>query len=163
MPKGATSLNFRNFSSHVMDLCLTYNIKLGLSTRCMALALWEIHDVKISYVMVSRYAITAGALVKPYVDNYDYKPTNYLAADETYTKVKENTQYVWLVMDAIKKSILGYQASFSRDTCPCILTMRMAFDKFKEFPASLLNSLPMVILPISLRSNSLSLTTMNST
>jgi hypothetical protein len=37
-------------------------------------------------------------------------------------------------MDAIKKSILGYQASFSRDTGPCILTMRMAFDKFKEFP-----------------------------
>ncbi|WP_354087051.1 DDE-type integrase/transposase/recombinase [Clostridium algidicarnis] len=87
-----------------------------------------------SHVMVSRYAITAAALVKPYVDNYDYKPTNYLAADETYTKVKGKTQYIWLVMDAIKKSILGYQASFTRDTGPCILTMRMAFDKFKEFP-----------------------------
>ena len=134
MPKGATSLKFRNFSSHVMGLCLTYNVNLGLSTRRTALALWEIHGVKISHVMVSRYAIAAAAFVKPYVDNYDYKPTNYLAADETYTKVKGVHQYIWLVMDAIKKSILGYQASFSRDTGPCILTMRMAFDKYKEFP-----------------------------
>jgi len=41
-------------------------------------------------------------------------------------------------MDAIKKSILGYQASFSRDTGPCILTMRMAFDKYKVFPSKAL-------------------------
>ena len=134
MPKGATSLKFRNFSSHIMGLCLTYNVNLGLSTRKTALALWEIHGVKISHVMVSRYAISAAALVKPFVDNYDYKPTNYLAADETYTKVKGVRQYVWFVMDAIKKSILGYRVSYTRDTGPCILTMRMAFSKFKEFP-----------------------------
>jgi transposase-like protein len=72
------------------------------------------------------------------VDNYDYKHTDYLAADETYTKVKGVHQYVWLIMDAIKKSILGYQASFSRDTGPCILTMRMAFDKYKVFPSKAL-------------------------
>ncbi len=36
-------------------------------------------------------------------------------------------------MDAIKKSILGYRSSDSRDTVPCILAMRMAFDKFKTF------------------------------
>lgn len=134
MPKGATSLKFRNFSPHIMGLCLTYNVNLGLSTRHTARALWEIHGVKISHVMVSRYAITAAALVKPFVDNYDYNPTNYLAADETYTKVKGVHQYIWLVMDVIKKSILGYRASFTRDTGPCILTMRMAFNKFKEFP-----------------------------
>lgn len=138
MPKGATSLNFRNFSPHVMGLCLTYHVNLGLSTRKTAHALLEIHQVKISHVMVSRYAITAAALVKPFVDNYDYKPTNYLAADETYTKVKGIRQYVWFVMDAIKKSILGYQVSYTRDTGPCILTMRMAFSKFKEFPGKAL-------------------------
>jgi hypothetical protein len=41
-------------------------------------------------------------------------------------------------MDAIKKSILGYQISDSRDTGPCILTMRMAFSKYKEFPGKAL-------------------------
>ena len=134
MPKGSVNLVFRNFSSHIMGLCLTYNVNLGLSTRVTARALWEIHQVKISHVMVSKYAKTAAALVKPFVDNYDYKPTNYLAADETYTKVKGVRHYVWFVMDAIKKSILGYQISDTRDTGPCILAMRMAFAKFKEFP-----------------------------
>jgi hypothetical protein len=37
-------------------------------------------------------------------------------------------------MDALKKSILGYQISNERDVGPCILAMRMAFSKFKEFP-----------------------------
>ena len=36
-------------------------------------------------------------------------------------------------MDACKKSILGYQVSDTRATRPCILAMRMAFDKFKTF------------------------------
>src|SRR5690606_2156307 len=48
LPKGATNLNFRQFSPHIMGLCLTYNVNLGLSTRATARALWEIHQIKIS-------------------------------------------------------------------------------------------------------------------
>lgn len=134
MPKGSFGLSFRKFSSHVMGLCLTYHVNLGLSTRATARALWEIHGVKISHVMVSKYAKTASVIVKPFVDDFDYKPTNYLAADETYVKIKGVTHYVWFVMDALKKSILGYQVSNTRSIGPCILAMRMAFDKFKNFP-----------------------------
>ncbi len=138
LPKGASGLSFRKFSPHIMGLCLTYNVNLGLSTRATARALREIHQVKISHNMVSNYAKTAASLVKPFVDSYDYKPTNYLAADETYTKVKGVRHYVWFVMDALKKSILGYQISNTRDVGPCILAMRMAFAKFKEFPGKAL-------------------------
>jgi transposase-like protein len=113
---------------------MTYLVNLGLSTRATARALWEIHGVRISHVTVSKYAKTAAALVQPFVDNYNYKPTTYLAADETYIKVKGIKHYVWFVMDALKKSILGYRVSSSRDVGPCILAMRMAFAKFKEFP-----------------------------
>jgi len=134
LPKGATNLTFRNFSPHIMGLCLTYHVNLGLSTRATARALWEVHQVKISHTMVANYARTAAALVKPFIDDYDYKPTNYLAADETYTKVRGIRHYVWFIMDAIKKSILGYQISNTRDVGPCILAMRMAFSKFKDFP-----------------------------
>lgn len=134
IPKGSFSLSFRKFTPHVMGLCLTYHVNLGLSTRATARALWEVHGVKISHVMVSKYAKTAAFIVKPFVDDFDYKPTNYLAADETYVKIKGVTHYVWFVMDALKKSILGYQVSNSRSIGPCILTMRMAFAKFKEFP-----------------------------
>ena len=35
-------------------------------------------------------------------------------------------------MDACKKSILGYQVSDTRAVGPCILAMRMAFDKMKN-------------------------------
>lgn len=138
LPKGATNLTFRNFSPHIMGLCLTYNVNLGLSTRVTARALQEVHGVKISHVTVANYAKTAAAFVKPFVDSYDYKPTNYLAADETYTKVKGVRHYVWFVMDALKKSILGYQISSTRDVGPCILAMRMAFSKFKKFPGKAL-------------------------
>ncbi len=41
-------------------------------------------------------------------------------------------------MDACKKSILGYQVSDTRAVGPCILTMRMAFEKFKTFPGKAL-------------------------
>jgi transposase-like protein len=133
MPKGCVNLTFRNFSPHVLGLCLTYLVNLGLSTRATSRALWEIHGVKISHVMVSKYAKTAAALVQPFVDNYNYKPSNYLAADETYITVKSIKHYVWFIMDALKKSILGYRVSSTRDVGPCILAMRMAFAKFKEF------------------------------
>ena len=133
LPKNASTLQFRKFSPHIMGLALTYLINCGMSTRATARVLREVHGVKISHTQIANYATTAAYCIKPFVDSYDYKPTNYLAADETYTKVKGSRRYVWFIMDAIKKSILGYRCSSSRDTTPCILAMRMAFDKFKKF------------------------------
>ena len=138
LPKNASSLQFRKFSPHIMGLCLTYMVNCGLSTRKTRDVMRDVHGVKISHTQIASYATTAAYCIKPFVDSYDYKPTNYLAADETYTKVKGVKRYVWFVMDAIKKSILGYRSSDSRDTSHCILTMRMAFDKFKEFPGKAL-------------------------
>ncbi len=134
MPKGSVNFNFRDFSPHILGLCLTYMVNLGLSSRVTQRALLEIHGVKISHVTVSKYAKTAAAIVQPYVDSYDYKPTQYLAADETYVKVKGTRHYVWFVMDVIKKSILGYSVSDTRTLEPCLRAMRMAFDKFTTFP-----------------------------
>lgn len=134
----ASSFDFKKFNPHILGLCLTYNVNLKLSTRQTARALEEVHGVSISHTTVANYALTASAVLKPFIDSFDYKPSNILAADETYTKVKGIKRYVWLVMDACKKSILGYQVSSSRDVGPCILTMRMAFDKFKSFPQKVL-------------------------
>lgn len=138
LPKNASSLQFRKFSPHIMGLCLTYLVNCGLSTRATSRIMREVHGVNISHTQVSSYATTASYCIKPFVDSYDYKPTNYLAADETYTKVKGSKRYVWFIMDAIKKSILGYRSSDSRDVGPCILAMRMAFEKFKSFPGKAL-------------------------
>lgn len=138
MPENYTSFKFRKFSPHILGLCLSYCVNLGLSTRVTANALRDIHGVHISHVAVAKYVKTAATIVKPFVDSFDYKPTNYLAADETYIKVKKVKHYVWFIMDAVKKSILGYQVSDKRDLTPCVLAMRMAFDKFKKFPGKAL-------------------------
>lgn len=134
LPKHATGFDFKKFNPHIMGLCLTYHVNLKLSTRQTAHALKEVHGINISHTMVANYALTAAAVIKPFVDTFDYKPSNLLAADETYIKVKGINHYVWIVMDACKKSILGYQVSDTRAVGPCILALRMAFAKFKIFP-----------------------------
>lgn len=137
LPNGATSLKFKKNNPHIMGLCLTYNINLQLSLRKTALALKEIHGIDISHTMVANYTKTAAAVIKPLVDQYDYNPTDQMAADETYIKVRGVKHYIWLIMDAVSRSIIGYQVSDTRSVGPCILTMRMALDKFKKLPENL--------------------------
>jgi len=138
LPARATSFSFKKFNPHVLGLVLTYHVNLGLSTRKTSHALEEIHGIKLSHTTVANYAMTAAAVIKPFVDTYDYKPTNILSADETYIKKLGIKHYVWFIMDACKKSIIGYQVSDTRSVGPCILAMRMAFEKFKTFPGKAL-------------------------
>ncbi|WP_243159427.1 hypothetical protein [Clostridium sp. SM-530-WT-3G] len=58
--------------------------------------------------MVANYALTAASVIKAFIDTFDYKPSKILATDKTYIKVKGIKHYVWIVMNAFKKSILGY-------------------------------------------------------
>jgi transposase-like protein/DNA-directed RNA polymerase subunit RPC12/RpoP len=134
LPKWATNFKYKRNSAHIMGLCLTYHVNLGLSTRKTAQAMKDIHNISISHTMVANYAKTVAIIIKPFVDTYDYKPSNELTADETYIKVKGLKGYVWLIMDALSRSILGYQVSDNRGVGPCILAMRMAFEKYKTFP-----------------------------
>lgn len=55
-------------------------------------------------------------------------------ADETYIKVRGIKTYVWLIMNAACRSIIGYQVSDNRGVGPCILAMRMAFRGLKTLP-----------------------------
>jgi hypothetical protein len=50
------NFNFKKYSIHIMALCFTYHVNLGLSTRKTAHALREIHGVNISHVIVANYA-----------------------------------------------------------------------------------------------------------
>jgi transposase-like protein len=66
------------------------------------------------------------------VDHYDYKPGKAFVADETYIKIRGVHSFVWFIMDAASRSILGYQVSDNRSAGPCIMAMRMAFEKLKN-------------------------------
>ena len=132
LPKNASSLRFSRHNAYIMSLCLTLHVNLGLSLRKTAQALKDLYYISISHQQVANYARTAAMVIKPFVDNYDYKPSDTLVADETYIKVRGVKGYVWFVMDALRRSILGYQVSDNRGVGPCILAMRMAFRNFKD-------------------------------
>ena len=132
MPKNSSSLKFSKHNAHIMSLCLTLHVNLGLSLRKTAQAMNDLYGIKISHQMVANYARTAALVIKPFVDNYDYKPSNTLVADETYIKIRGIKGYIWFIMDAVSRSVLGYQVSDNRGVGPCILAMRMAFKGFKD-------------------------------
>lgn len=134
LPKNASSLKFSKFDSQIMSLCLTLHVNLGLSLRKSAQALKDLYNISISHQQIANYCKTAAICIKPFVDNYDYGAGDTLTADETYIKIRGVKAYIWFIMDAAKRSIIGYQVSDNRGVGPCILAMRMAFRHFKELP-----------------------------
>jgi len=134
LPKNASSLKFSKFDSHVMSLCLTIHVNLGLSLRKTCQALKDLYNIQISHQQIANYCKTAAVCIKPFVDNYDYGAGNAFAADETYIKIRGIKTYIWFIMDAAKRSIIGYQVSGNRGVGPCIMAMRMAFRHFRKLP-----------------------------
>ena len=134
LPNNASSLRFRRHDAHVMSLCLTFHVNLGLSLRKTSQALKDLYGINISHQQVANYARTAALVIKPFVDNYDYNVSSTFTADETYIKVRSIKGYIWFIMDSLSRSIIGYQVSDNRGVGPCIMAMRMAFRHIKELP-----------------------------
>lgn len=134
LPKNASSLKFTKHNAHIMSLCLTMHVNLQLSLRKTSQALKDLYGINISHQQVANYARTASLVIKPFVDNYNYNASKIFVADETYIKVRGIKGYIWFIMDAVSRSIIGYQVSDNRSVGPCILTMRMAFRHLKELP-----------------------------
>lgn len=118
LPKNASSLKFRKHDAHVMSLCLTMHINLGLSLRKTSQALKDLYNIQISHQQIANYCKTAAICIKPFVDHYDYKPKSVFTADETYIKIRGIKTYIWFIMDAASRSILGYQVSDNRGVVP---------------------------------------------
>ncbi len=134
LPKNASSLKFTKFDSHTMSLCLTMHVNLGLSLRKTKQALHDLYGITISHQSIANYCKSAALCIKPFVDHYDYGTESVFTADETYIKIRGVKAYVWFIMDAAKRSIIGYRISDNRGVGPCILAMRMAFRNLKELP-----------------------------
>ena len=132
LPKNASSLRFRKYDANIMGLCLTLHINLGLSLRKTSQALMDLYGFKVSHQQIANYCRTAALCVKPFVDHYDYKPGKAFAADETYIKIRGINSFIWFIMDAASRSILGYRVSDNRSVGPCIMAMRMAFGKLRN-------------------------------
>ena len=137
LPKNASSLKFSKNNAYIMSLCLTLRVNLGLSLRKTSQALKDLYNISVSHQMVANYCKTAAICVKPFVDTYPYKkdPTHLaFAADETYIKVRGIKGYIWFIINAATRAVIGYQVSDNRGVGPCIMAMRMAFQYLKELP-----------------------------
>lgn len=117
-----------------MALCLTLHVNLGLSLRKTKQALKDLYNIDISHQSIANYCKSAAMCIKPFTDNYDYGTVKVFAADETYIKIRGLKAYIWFIMDAASRSIIGYQVSDNRGVGPCILAMRMALKQLKELP-----------------------------
>ena len=117
-----------------MSLCLTLHINLGLSLRKTRQALKDLYNINISHQQIANYCKTAAICIKTFVDQYPYQKGEAFIADETYIKVRGIKTYVWLIMNAACRSIIGYQVSDNRGVGPCILAMRMAFRGLTKLP-----------------------------
>ena len=134
LPKNASSLKFSKHNAHIMSLCLTLHVNLGLSLRKTSQALKDLYNISISHQQIANYCKTAAICVKPFVDQYPYEKGDVFTADETYIKIRGIKTYVWLIMNAATRSIIGYQVSDNRGVGPCILAMRMAFRGLAKLP-----------------------------
>ena len=112
------SLRFSKHNAHVMSLCLTLHINLGLSLRKTSQALKDLYNIRISHQQIANHCKTAAVCIKPFVDHYPYEKGNTFIADETYIKVRKVKTYVWLIMNASCRSIIGYQVSDNRGVGP---------------------------------------------
>ena len=73
LPKNASSLKFRRHNAHVMSLCLTLHVNLGLSLRKTSQALKDLYNISFSHQQIANYCKTAAVCIKPFVDQYPYK------------------------------------------------------------------------------------------
>ena len=134
LPKNASSLKFTKNNAYIMSLCLTMHVNLGLSLRKTSHALKDLYDISVSHQQVANYCKTAALCIKPFVDTYPYEKGSVFTADETYIKVLGIKGFIWFIMDAASRAIVGYQVSDNRGVGPCIMAMRMAFQHLKELP-----------------------------
>ncbi|SFQ51655.1 Transposase (or an inactivated derivative), partial [Lachnospiraceae bacterium XBB1006] len=134
LPKNASSLKFTKNNAYIMSLCLTMHVNLGLSLRKTSQALKDLYNISVSHQMVANYCKTAAVCIKPFVDTYPYEKGNVFTADETYIKIRGKKGFIWFIMDAVTRAIIGYQVSDNRGVGPCIMAMRMAFQHLTELP-----------------------------
>jgi transposase-like protein len=124
-------------SPHTLGLILTYYVNYGLSARKTACLMKDVHGLNISHQTILNYADAVSAIVKPYLDNYNYEVSNSFCGDETYIRVHGKWHYIFFFFDAVKKIILSYHVSPNRDTLSAIKALDDVISKLKTIPESL--------------------------
>lgn len=122
---------------HTLGLILTFYVNYGMSARKTACLMKDVYGVNISHQTILNYAETVAAIVKPFVDNYNYSLSNSFCSDETYIKVNSKWQYIFFFFDAVKKINLSYRVSPNRDTLSAVKDLDDVLSKLPYIPDDL--------------------------
>lgn len=63
LPKNASSLKFSKHNAHVMSLCLTLHVNLGLSLEKTSQALKDLYNISISHQQIANHCKTAAICI----------------------------------------------------------------------------------------------------
>lgn len=124
-------------STHILGLILTYRINYGMPLKKVSDILFDIHGVKISHQTVDNYCKCVASRVKPFVDNFDYNPSDSICGDETYIKIKGKWNYIFFFFDSVNKIILSNRVQKHRDYRSAIYALNDVLVKFKKLPDKL--------------------------
>jgi transposase-like protein len=102
-------------SPQILGLILTYHINYAISLRKTAALMYDVHGVKISHQTIANYCDTVAPRIKPFVDHYEYEPSESICGDETYIKIGGVWNYIFFFFDAVKKIILSSRVQRERD------------------------------------------------
>lgn len=132
--KGAGVTGFSKNNIHIMALALTMRINYGLSVRKTQEALKTQYNIEISAQQVCNYCSSAAESLREFLLRYPYKKNHVFVADETYIKIRQKRAYVWFIMDAKSRAIVGFEVSLKRSLAPAIDVMGQAFASIKVLP-----------------------------
>jgi len=121
------NLNKIHNNLHIVGLCLTFVINLGLSLRLTRDALERIFDFKISHQTIANYVASSAAYLSSFIDRHCPTPVGIAAADETYITVEAENRYTWFILDESSRAICAYNLSDTRGTLPALALLSECF------------------------------------
>jgi len=76
----------------------------------------ELHDMPMSSQTVDNYLDLMANILRPYVENYPYKVSQRITADETYIKIQVKQYYLYRYFDYDTNIVISEYLSNKRDT-----------------------------------------------
>lgn len=124
-------------SLHTIGYILTFYVNYGLSSRVVSRIMNDIFNIKVSHQTVINYAQAAAYYMSDFTKSHIDDLSSTLCGDETYIRVKGKWNYIFFILDPVKKIIVSNLVSKRRDTLSACSAIKQVIDCFKKIPKDL--------------------------
>ncbi len=122
---------------HIIGYILTFYVNYGLSSRVVSRIMSDVFNIKVSHQTVLNYAQAAAYYMSGYTKSKISNLSSILCGDETYIKVRGKWNYIFFILDPVKKIIVSNLVSRKRDTLSACSAIKQVIDCFKKLPKDL--------------------------